>query len=110
MKKMISALMASLVIDEPHVGPTVVMLTLSCCVAGTPLFGAVVVVVVVAEPAAAPAAVVVVVGALVVLVVVVSCADTVGWPVRWSIAFSTLRLICCWFACDSLLRSAWTVR
>src|SRR6185437_6424867 len=102
MKKMISALMASLVIDDPHVGPTVVTLTLSC---GT----VVEVVVVEVEPVVAPALAVVVVAALV-DVVVVACEEEVGWcPVTRSIAFWTFWLTWFWLAWDSLLRSAWTL-
>src|SRR5258708_22310346 len=73
MKKMISASIALLVMEEPQVGPTVVMLILSFVVFGMALAGTVVVetgVDVVVEPAAAPAlAVVVVVGLAVVVVV-----------------------------------------
>ena len=97
-KKMISALMASLVIDEPQVGPTVVTLTLSV--------GTVVVVVVVEV---APDLAVVVVAPLV--DVVVACEDEPGWwPVRRSIASWTFWLTWFWLACESLLRSAWTLR
>src|SRR6202035_614892 len=67
MKKMISASIALLVMEEPHVGPTVVTLILSAGALGTVLVGNVVVVV---AAAAAPAlAVVVVVGWAVVVVV-----------------------------------------
>src|SRR6516165_1074559 len=87
MKKMINALMASFVIDEPQVGPTVVMEILST--------GAVVVVVgavvVVVADAAVPdlAAVVVVAGLTVVVVELAGVCDPGGaWAaVSSSIAF-----------------------
>src|ERR1700722_11230835 len=71
MKKMISASIALSVMEEPHVGPTLVTLTLSGWPWGTVLAGDVVVVV---APAAALALAVVVVEALAVVVVVAVCA------------------------------------
>ncbi len=107
MKKMISASIALFVMEEPHVGPTVVTLILSSWVWGTVLAGDVVVVV---APAAAPAlAVVVVVGAAVVEVVVVGAVVGACAAVRASIDFSTFLLTasCCfcvrWFRSDCTL-------
>ncbi len=72
MKKMIRASIALLVMEEPQVGPTVVMLILSVTVLGMAPAGSVVVVAgaeVVVAPAAPALAVVVVVGLAVVVVV-----------------------------------------
>src|SRR5580700_5890761 len=89
MKKMISASMALFVMDDPHVGPTVVTLILSSCVAGTALTGVVLLVVV------APAFVVVVVGCAV--VAVVDCDAGLWAAVRLSSAASTFVFTAfCW--------------
>src|SRR6516165_9928674 len=102
MKKMINALMASLVMDEPQVGPTVVMEILS---AGTVVVvvGGVVVVVV----AAPDFAVVVVAGLAVVVVELAGVCEPLGaWAaVSSSNAFWTFLLTCCWLAYESLFRS-----
>src|ERR1700733_2558192 len=108
MKKMISASMALSVMDDPHVGPTVVMLILSAVGVGTAFAGEVVLVV---EDAVEPAAaLVVVVAALVVLVVVTgvdlgACAAVTARRAFWTLALTAF----CW-ACDSLFMSDWTVR
>src|SRR3984885_14027333 len=91
MKKMISASMALSVMDDPHVGPTVVMLILSAVGGGTGLAGEVVLVV---EDAVEPAAaLVVVVAALVVLVVVTgvdlgACAAVTARRAFWTLALT----------------------
>src|SRR5271170_2400566 len=110
MKKMISASIALLVMEEPHVGPTVVTLILSSGVWGTVFVGDVVLVVVATAAAVAPAlAVVEVVGLAVVEVVVVG--DGVGaWAaVRSVIAFSTFLLTASCWSCDRWLRSDCTL-
>src|SRR5580704_7079464 len=108
MKKMISASIALFVMEEPQVGPTVVMLILSAVVLGTPLDGTVVVVGadVVVAPAAVPALVVVVVGLAVVDVVVVLGAWAAVTPTS---AFWTFLLTASCCACDNRLMSDWTV-
>src|ERR1700689_197868 len=98
MKKMISASIALLVMEEPHVGPTVVMLILSAVGLGTVLAGDVVVVV--AAPAVPALAVVVVVGLAVVVVVDVAVVVVLGAcaAVRASNVFWTFSLTAsCWF-------------
>ena len=103
MKKMIKASMALLVMDEPQVGPTVVMLILS---AGTVVVvvGTVVDVVVgavVDDPVVGPAtaALVVVVVGLAVVVVVGGALGACA-AVSSSIAFCTFSLT--WFCADSV--------
>jgi hypothetical protein len=98
MKKMINALMASFVMDEPQVGPTVVTEILS---AGTVVVvvDAAVVVVVDADPAAPAFAVVVVEWAVVVVELAEVCDPRGAWAaVSSSIAFWTFLLTCCWLA------------
>src|SRR5580704_13332893 len=108
MKKMISASIALLVMEEPQVGPTVVTLILSSDVWGR-VFVAEVVVVVDAAAAAPALAVVVVVGFAVVEVVVVGGVVGAWAAVRASSDFSTLLLTasCCfcvrWFRSDCTL-------
>src|SRR5580693_5587548 len=99
MKKMISASIALFVMEEPHVGPTLVTLILSSGVVGTVLVGDVVVVVE-ADVAAAPA-----------LAVVVVVGGVLGaWAaVTASSAFSTFLLMAACWSCDSLFRSDCTL-
>src|ERR1700726_757281 len=110
MKKMMSASIALFVMEEPQVGPTVVMLILSVPVLGTELAGAVLVVVV--GSAAAPALAVVVVAGAEVLVVggaVVGVVVELGaWAVvRARSAFCTFLFTAFCWAGESLLRSDW---
>src|ERR1700722_3274312 len=111
MKKMISASIALLVMEEPHGGPTVVMLILSSGVVWfEPLVGVMFAVVDAAVVAVVPAlaADVVVVGLAVVEVVVVG-VDFGAWAaVTSSSAFWTLLLMVCCCVSESLLRSDWT--
>src|SRR3984957_16169731 len=105
MKKMISASIALLVMEEPHVGPTVVTLILSAGVCGTVLVGDVVVVV---GAAAAPAlAVVVVVGLAVVVVVggvLGACAAVRAVNVLSTLLFTASCWFCVrWFKSDCTL-------
>ena len=84
MKKMIRASIALLVMEEPQVGPTVVMLILSVTDLGMAPAGSVVVVAgaeVVVAPAAPALAVVVVVGLAVVVVVGLAVVVVVGFAV-----------------------------
>src|ERR1700733_8448672 len=101
---MMSASIALLVMEKPHVGPTVVMLILSAGVWGTTLAGDVVVV----DPAAAaPALAVVVVVALAVVEVVVGNVVGACVAVRASSAFWTFwSTVSCWLV-DRLFRSDW---
>src|SRR5580704_6606381 len=114
MKKMISASIALFVMEEPQVGPTVVMLILSAVVLGTPLDGTVVVVGadVVVDPAApaAPALAVVVVALAVVVVVGLAVVEVVVVLGAWAAvtprsAFRTLLLTASCWACDNRLMS-----
>src|ERR1700728_4700805 len=99
--------MALSVMDEPQVGPTVVMLMTSAWVWGTPLFGAVVAVVAVVVLVLPVPVVLVVVAAAVVEVVVPEAGGFV--PVSLYMAFCTLVLTFCCCSADSLLRSSWTL-